>query len=84
VSTMMGGSNTAAYVKQASFGACVIGNLLTAVVDAKGLVTVFVSGAFAGGVQLPDVAAWKGGGRIGIQLTTVGATANDFGGGTLP
>jgi hypothetical protein len=82
VSTMSGGSNVTSYVKQASFGAC--GSPLSAVVDAKGLVTVFVGTAFAGGVQLPDVAAWKGGGKIGIQLTTVGATANDFAGGNVP
>jgi hypothetical protein len=53
------------------------------VVDAKGLVTVFQSQMYVGGVQLPDVAAWKGGGRIGIQLTTVGATADGFAGGTI-
>jgi len=82
VSTMMGGSNTSAYVKQAAFGACG-GGALSAVVDAKGLVTAFVNGAFAGGVQLPDVAAWKSGGRIGIQLTTGNATADNFAGGNL-
>jgi hypothetical protein len=54
--------------------------VLSAVVDAKGLVTAFVNGTFAGGVQLPDVAAWKGGGRIGIQLRAVGATADAFAG----
>lgn len=82
VSTMMGGSNISSYVKQASMGAC--GSPLSAVVDAKGLVTVFVGATFAGGVQLPDVAAWKGPGRIGIQLTTVGATADNFSGGNVP
>jgi FtsP/CotA-like multicopper oxidase with cupredoxin domain len=81
VSTMSGGSNISAYVKQASLGAC--GSPLSAVVDAKGLVTVFKGGAFAGGVQLPDVAVWKGVGKIGIQLTTVGATGNDFSGGNV-
>ncbi len=67
VYTMMGGSNTSAYVKQAVLGACASG-ALSAVVDAKGLVTAFVGSSFVGGVQLPDVGAWKGGGRIGIQL----------------
>lgn len=84
VSTLMGGSNISVYAKQAAFGICTGSGALSAVVDAKGLVTVFQGAAFAGGVQLPDVAAWKGGGRIGIQLTTVGATADDFAGGTLP
>jgi hypothetical protein len=78
---MSGGSNISAYVKQASLGAC--GSPLSAVVDAKGLVTVFKGGACAGGVQLPDVAVWKGVGKIGIQLTTVGATGNDFSGGNV-
>jgi hypothetical protein len=82
VSTMMGGSNASVFVKQAAFGACSTG-AMSAVVDAKGLVTVFQGSAFAGGVQLPDVAAWKGGGRIGIQLTAVGATADSFAGGTV-
>ena len=83
VYTMMGGSNVSAYVKQATLGACGPG-ALSAVVDEKGLVTAFVAGgAFAGAVQLPNVAAWKGPGRIGIQLTTVGATADNFGGCTL-
>ena len=82
VSTMMGGSNITAFVKQAEFGAC--GGAMSARVDGKGLVTVFVGGTFAGGVQLPDVAAWKGGGRIGIQLTAVGATADNFAGGNAP
>jgi hypothetical protein len=85
VSTSMGGSNISVHAKQAAFGSCAAsGNALSAKVDAKGLVTVFKSGTYAGGVQLPDVAAWKGPGRIGIQLTTVGATADDFAGGTLP
>lgn len=85
VSTLMGGSNVSVYAKQAAFGTCgAIGNALSAVVDAKGLVTVFQGATFAGGVQLPDVAAWKGGGRIGIQLTTVGATVDDFAGVSIP
>lgn len=84
VSTLMGGSNISVYAKQAAFGSCgATGNALNAVVDAKGLVTVFDSTGYIGGVQLPDVAAWKVGGRIGIQLTAVGATADDFTGGTI-
>ena len=83
VYTMMGGSNTSAYVKQAVLGACASG-ALSAVVDAKGLVTAFVGSSFVGGVQLPDVGAWKGGGRIGIQLTTTGAIVDNFAGGTIP
>jgi len=85
VSTLMGGSNASVYAKQATFGTCgASGNALSAAVDAKGLVTVFNGTGYLGGVQLPDVAAWKGGGRIGIQLTTVGATADVFAGGTIP
>jgi hypothetical protein len=85
VSTSMGGSNVTVHAKQAAFGTCAAtGNNLSAMVDAKGLVTVFKGGTYAGGVQLPDVTAWKGGGRIGIQLTAVGASADDFAGGTLP
>lgn len=83
VSTMMGGSNVSVFVKQAALGSCASG-ALSAVVDAKGLVTAFVNGTFAGGVQLPDVAAWKGDGRIGIQLQSVAATVDGFAGGTLP
>jgi hypothetical protein len=56
---------------------------LSAVVDAKGLVTVFQNGGFLGGVQLPDVGAWKGKGKIGIQLQTVGGTIDNFSGGSL-
>jgi hypothetical protein len=85
VSTSMGGSNVSVHAKQAAFGTCAATvNNLSAKVDGKGLVTVFKGGIYAGGVQLPDVAAWKGGGRIGIQLTAVGASADDFAGGTLP
>jgi hypothetical protein len=86
VATMMGGSNVSLYAKQATLGPCstTASGLLSAVVDAKGLVTVFQGTTYAGGVQLPDVTTWKGAGRIGIQLTAVGATADDFVGGTLP
>jgi hypothetical protein len=86
VATMMGGSNVAVFVKQAAFTAsgCSGNGALSAVVDAKGLVTAFLGGNYVGGVQLPDVGVWKGTGRIGIQLQTPGATVDNFSGGTLP
>jgi hypothetical protein len=84
VSTMIGGNNVSVFVKQAAFPVSLGSNdILTAVVDAKGLVTVFKGTGFVGGVQLPDVATWKGTGRVGIQLQTVGATIDSFKGGTL-
>jgi FtsP/CotA-like multicopper oxidase with cupredoxin domain len=87
VATMMGGSNVSVFVKQAAFPAngCSSAGTLSAVVDAKGLVTTFLgtSGSFVGGVQLPDVAAWKGRGKIGIQLQSLGATVDNFSGGSL-
>jgi VCBS repeat-containing protein len=84
VSTMVGGNNISVFVKQAAFPVSLGTNdVLTAVVDAKGLVTVFKGTAFVGGVQLPDVGAWKGTGRVGIQLQSVGATIDSFMGGTL-
>ena len=84
VSTMVGGNNVSVFVKQAAFPVSLATNdILTAVVDAKGLVTVFKGTGFVGGVQLPDVGTWKGTGRIGIQLQTVGATIDSFKGGTL-
>jgi hypothetical protein len=84
VATMMGGSNVAVFARQAAFPAsgCVGSGGLAATVDAKGLVSVFLNG-FIGGVQLPDVAAWKGEGRIGLQLQTRDAMVTDFSGGTL-
>jgi Bacterial Ig domain/Multicopper oxidase len=83
VATMMGGSNVSIFVRQGGFAApgCLGSGTLSAVVDAKGIVTTFLGNAFVGGVQLPDVAAWKGTGRIGIQLQTVNAAINDFSGG---
>ena len=39
-------------------------------VNAQGVVTTFLNGVYVGGVQLPDVGAWKGPGKIGIQLQT--------------
>jgi FtsP/CotA-like multicopper oxidase with cupredoxin domain len=85
VATMMGGSNVSTFVKQAAFAAsgCGSSGSLSAVVDAKGLVTAFLNGSFVGGVQLADVAAWKGPGRIGIQLQTQDATVDNFSGGSL-
>jgi hypothetical protein len=85
VATMLGGSNASVFVKQAAFAApgCGGDGSLSAVVDAKGLVTAFLNGLFVGGVQLADVAAWKGPGRIGIQLQTMGATVDDFSGSSL-
>ena len=84
VATMMGGSNVSIFVKQGAFPApaCTSNGSLSAVVDAKGVVTAFLNGTFVGGVQLPDVAAWKGPGRIGIQLQSVGNTVDNFSGGT--
>jgi hypothetical protein len=84
VATMVGGNNISVFVKQAAFPVSLAtGDDLTVVVDAKGLVTVFKRGEFVGGVQLPDVGAWKGTGRVGIQLQSVGATIDSFVGGTL-
>lgn len=83
VSTLMGGSGADVYVKQASFPVASNAGTLSAAVDARGLVTVFLNGGFVGGVQLPDVGAWKGGGRIGIQLQTVNGSVDNFGGGSL-
>jgi FtsP/CotA-like multicopper oxidase with cupredoxin domain len=85
VATMMGGSNISIYVPQASFPVadCATAGSLSAVVDAKGIVTTFVNGIYRGGVQLPDVGAWKGSGKIGVQLQTLGAAIDDFTGGSL-
>ena len=82
VATLMGGSTAAVFVRQAAFPAG-SGSTLSAAVDAKGLVTVFRGGNYVGGVQLPDVPAWNGGGRIGFQLQTQGATIDNFSGGSL-
>jgi hypothetical protein len=85
VATMMGGSNVSAYVKQAAFPelACNGNGSISAVVDAKGLVTTFVNGNYVGGVQLADVPAWKGTGKVGVQLQSVGAIVDGFAGGSL-
>jgi FtsP/CotA-like multicopper oxidase with cupredoxin domain len=83
VATMLGGSNVSSYVRQAGFALAAAPGTLSAVVDAKGLVTVFENGNYLGGVQLADVPAWKGSGRVGIQLQTPGASIDDFKGGSL-
>jgi len=83
VSTLMGGSGAEVYVKQASFPVAANAGTLSAAVDARGLVTVFLNGNFVGGVQLPEVGAWKGGGRIGIQLQTINGSVDNFGGGSF-
>lgn len=84
VATMLGGSNVASYVRQAGFALASPPVILSAVVDAKGLVTVFAGTTYLGGVQLADVPAWRGTGKVGIQLQTQGATVDEFKGGALP
>ena len=87
VATMLGGSNISIYVTQASLpssGACAVPGTLSAVINSKGIVTTFINTAYMGGVQLPDVSAWKGQGKIGIQIQTQDALIDDFAGGTLP
>jgi hypothetical protein len=83
VSTMMSGATAALFVRQAVLPGDPSG-LLSAAVDERGVVTVFQGASYKGGVQLPDVPAWKGGGRIGIQLQTQGAMIDNFSGGSLP
>jgi FtsP/CotA-like multicopper oxidase with cupredoxin domain len=83
VATMLGGSNVSSYVRQVGFALASAPATLSAVVDAKGLVTVFAGGNYLGGVQLADVPAWKGSGKVGIQLQTQGASIDDFKGGSL-
>ena len=85
VATMMGGSNVSVFVRQAGFADtyCNGSGSLSAVVDAQGLVTTFLNGTFVGGVQLPDVAAWKGAGKVGIQLQSAGGTVDNFRAGSL-
>jgi hypothetical protein len=60
------------------------GDVLTAMVDASGLVSVWNNAAFVGTVQLPNNSRWTTGtGRIGMQLQR-GARVDDFRGGTVP
>jgi FtsP/CotA-like multicopper oxidase with cupredoxin domain len=82
VATQVGGANTPVYIQQAAFPAAATSDALTAQIDAKGLVTVYQGGTYLGGVQLPDVGAWKGSGRIGIQFQA-GGSADSFSGGAL-
>ncbi len=86
VATMMGGTNVSIYVNQASFNVpdCANTGTLSAAVDSKGIVTAFVNGLYVGGVQLPNVGVWRGGGKIGLQLQTQDAIVDDFAGGTQP
>jgi hypothetical protein len=86
IATMLGGSNTTSYVNHRALPAATLagGGTLTATADANGLVLVWGNSIFIGGVQLPRAAAWTGSGRAGIQLQTVGATADDFRAATLP
>jgi uncharacterized repeat protein (TIGR01451 family) len=64
------------------------GDVLTAQVDATGLVSVWrtrvATTVFVGSVPLPSSALWTtGGGRIGMSLPN-GARVDNFSGGTLP
>jgi hypothetical protein len=72
------------YTKEVAIAApgCSGTGSLSAVVDAKGLVTTFLNGAYAGGVQLSN-ALWMSTGRVGIQLQTLNATIDDFAGGDI-
>ena len=86
VATMLGGSNVSIYVTQATLpsgGRCATAGTLSAVVNSKGIVTTFINSAYIGGVQLPDVSAWKGTGKIGIQIQTQDAIVDNFSGGSL-
>jgi len=85
IATMMGGSNVSIYVTQATLPAPLCGatGTLSAVVNAKGIVTTFIGSTYIGGVQLPDVSAWKGTGKIGIQIQTQDAIVDNFSGGSL-
>jgi len=83
IETLMGGSNAGVLARQAAFPVAAIGRL-TAAADAKGLVTVWADETYLGGVQLPDVPAWKGGGHIGFQLLQLNAAIDEIAGGNLP
>jgi FtsP/CotA-like multicopper oxidase with cupredoxin domain len=82
IATILGGSNLSMAARQAGFANanCSGGGTLVAAVNAKGLVTAFLNGAYVGGVQLPEVAAWTGAGKLGMQLQTPGAAIDDFSG----
>jgi hypothetical protein len=83
VDTAQGGSNATSYVKHAEFPFAAASGVLSANVDDKALVTVFLGDTYVGGVQLPNAAAWTGTGRIGLQMLTVDASVDDFGGGPV-
>ena len=83
VDTAQGGSNAPVYVRHAALSVSAAAGVLSATVDEQALVTVFLNNGYVGGVQLPDVAAWKGAGRIGLQLLSTDATADDFSGAPL-
>ncbi len=86
IATMLGGSNTTTYVNHKVLPAATLsgGGTLTATADNTGLVLVWGNGSFLGGVQLPKSTAWTGGGRAGIQLQSLGSTADEFRAATLP
>ncbi len=73
------GSGGYTEVLQASFAGASGSGTLSAKVDFKGLVTVFLNGTFVGGIQLPS---WTAGGNIGVKLGS-GAAVDDFVGGNL-
>jgi hypothetical protein len=59
-------------------------DVLTALVDANGLVTVWKNSTYVGSVALPNDALWTtGGGRIGMQVPA-NQRVDDFAGGTVP
>ena len=83
VDTAQGGSNATSYVKHAELPVAAPSGVLSASVDDKALVTVFLDGNYVGGVQLPNAAAWTGTGRIGLQLLTPDASVDNFSGGPV-
>ena len=83
VDTAQGGSNATTYVRHAELPVGGASGVLSANVDDKALVTVFLDGSYVGGVQLPNAAAWTGTGRIGLQMLTTDASVDDFSGGPV-
>ncbi|MEO8306483.1 MAG: hypothetical protein ABI616_00400 [Pseudomonadota bacterium] len=60
------------------------GDVLTALVDASGLTTVWKNSTYVGSVALPSDALWTtGGGRIGMQIPN-NQRVDNFAGGTVP
>jgi hypothetical protein len=79
-------NNGGAYVTAGTLaGTFASPNVLEALVDANGLVSVWRDSTYLGSVQLPsNQPRWTtDGGRIGIQLPA-GARVDDFAGGTVP